>query len=160
MNDVVICFVFCVFYRQYSFFCRHMWYFHLLYDVFISHNWNRWIFMFEKNEYEIYETIIKKYVINEIYEIIDAFDKILLKVREILNIIKKRYYDLKNCTTNMNFAKRHTLIYNWLKQFKTLTSFIRKQKMKNVLRQLKKINLIMIKKRRRRNNIDNEKKKS
>ena len=52
--------------------------------------------MFENDEYEIYESITKEYVTKEIYEIIEAFDKILLKIREILNIIKKRYYEMKN----------------------------------------------------------------
>ena len=52
--------------------------------------------MFENNEYEIYENTTKKYVTKEIYEIIEIFDKILLKIREILNIIKKRYYEMKN----------------------------------------------------------------
>ncbi len=56
--------------------------------------------MFENDEFEIYESITKKYVIKNIYKTIEALDKHLLKIREILDLIKNRYYKIVKQTTN------------------------------------------------------------
>jgi len=50
--------------------------------------------MFKNDKFKIYEFITKKYIIKNIYKIIEAFNKHLLKIREILNLIKNRYYKI------------------------------------------------------------------
>jgi hypothetical protein len=56
--------------------------------------------MFEDDGFEIYESITKKYIIKDIHEAIGAPDKHLLEIREILNSIKDRYYEIAEQTTN------------------------------------------------------------
>ena len=56
--------------------------------------------MFEDDGFEIYESITKKYIIKDIHEAIEAPDKHLLKIREILDSIKDRYYEIAKQTTN------------------------------------------------------------
>ena len=50
--------------------------------------------MFENDEFEIYESIIKTYVINEIHDVIKIFNKQQLNMREILKNIKIRLFQL------------------------------------------------------------------
>jgi len=56
--------------------------------------------MFENDKFEIYESITKKYVIKDIHETIEASNKHLLKIHEILDLIKDRYYEIAKQTTN------------------------------------------------------------
>ncbi len=50
--------------------------------------------MFKNDKFEIYKSITKKYVIKNIHKIIETFDKHLLKIREILDLIKNCYYKI------------------------------------------------------------------
>ena len=50
--------------------------------------------MFENDEFEIYKSIIKTYVINEIHDVIENFNKQQLNMREILKNIKIRLFQL------------------------------------------------------------------
>ncbi len=54
--------------------------------------------MFKDGDFEIYESITKKYAVKNIHDVIEAFNKRLLKVRKILNQIKNRYYDIAKAT--------------------------------------------------------------
>ena len=49
----------------------------------------------KKKDFEIYEFIIKKYVIKNIYKKSNDFNKHIFKIREILNKIKTKFYKLK-----------------------------------------------------------------
>lgn len=80
IDDDIVFSVDCMFYRQYQLLCKHMWQYHLIYDVFTLHDWDRWIFMFENGEFEIYESITKEYVIKDVHEAIGAPDKRLLEI--------------------------------------------------------------------------------
>ena len=51
--------------------------------------------MFEEGGFEIYESIIKEYVIKDIYDELDNFNKHILNVREIFDEIKTKFYKLK-----------------------------------------------------------------
>jgi len=66
--------------------------------------------MFENNGFEIYESTTKKYVIKDIHEAIEAPDKHLLKIREILDSIKDRYYEIAKQTTNWTKKERTSTI--------------------------------------------------
>ena len=50
--------------------------------------------MFEDSEFEIYEFIIKIYVVNEIHEIIEKSTRHMFEMKEILNDIKIKFYEL------------------------------------------------------------------
>ncbi len=70
--------------------------------------------MFEDDEFEIYESTTKQYVIKDIHEAIGALDKHLLEIREILNSIKDRYYEIAKQTTNCAEEKRTPTITKWI----------------------------------------------
>ena len=55
----------CKLYKFYQLFCQYIWQFNIMHNVIIFKNWKWWTFMFENDEFEIYESIIKTYVINE-----------------------------------------------------------------------------------------------
>ena len=55
--------------------------------------------MFENDEFEIYESTMKKYVVKNIHEIIDESNKHLLKIKKILDFIKNRYFEMMNHLT-------------------------------------------------------------
>ena len=56
--------------------------------------------MFENDEFEIYESTTKNYVVKNIYEIIDDSNKHLLKIKKFFNDIKNRYFEMMNVLTN------------------------------------------------------------
>ena len=55
--------------------------------------------MFENNEFEIYKSTTKKYVVKNIHKIIDKSNKHLLKIKKIFNEIKNRYFEIMNTLT-------------------------------------------------------------
>ena len=55
--------------------------------------------MFEDEDFEIYESITKKYIVKNIHDVIETSNKHLLKMREILDHIKNRYYEIVERTT-------------------------------------------------------------
>jgi hypothetical protein len=81
LDDDLICQ--CLFYRSYQLFCRHIWQYHFFHDVITDRDWRRWVNMFENSDFEIYEFIIKTYVIKKIHDVIDELNKHTLKMREI-----------------------------------------------------------------------------
>lgn len=84
--------------------------------------------MFKDDEFEIYESITKKYVIKNIHETIETLDKHLLKIREILDSIKNRYYEIAKQTTNWAKEERTSTITKWIEQLAHLIDLIRKRK--------------------------------
>ncbi len=56
--------------------------------------------MFKDDDFKIYKLITKKYAVKNIHDVIETFNKRLLKIRKILNqISKNRYYDIAEATT-------------------------------------------------------------
>ena len=53
------------------------------------------MYIFEKKDFEIYEFIIMKYVIKNIYKKSNDLNKYIFKIREIFNKIKTKFYELK-----------------------------------------------------------------
>ena len=165
IDDDVKCFVDCLFYRQYQLFCRHLWQHHFINTLFSKHDWKRWAFMFENDDFEIYESITRKYVVKNIHEIIEKSNKHLLQIRKILDSIKNRYYDLMKYMIEWKTKNRALQFRIWINHFNRFVDFIRRQNVKKILLNLqieKEINLCICvySKRRRRREIDSEKKKS
>ena len=66
--------------------------------------------MFENDEFEIYESIIKTYAINEIHDVIENFNKQQLNMRKILEDIKIRFFQLQNLIAEFDAKqKQHFL---------------------------------------------------
>lgn len=56
--------------------------------------------MFEEEGFEIYESTTKKYVIKDIYEEPNGPSKHMLEVREVLDEIKTKFYELEENTAS------------------------------------------------------------
>lgn len=56
--------------------------------------------MFKNSDFEIYESITKTYAINEMHEIIEDFNKHVLKIKKILNNIKVKFYEIAETMKN------------------------------------------------------------
>lgn len=54
--------------------------------------------MFEEGGFEIYESTIKEYVTKNIYDEPDGLSKHILDIREVLDKIKTKFYELETDT--------------------------------------------------------------
>ena len=104
-----------------------------MHDVIIQHDWERWTFMFENGGFEIYESTIKTYVIKEIHDAIGGSNRQQLEVREVLEQVKTRYFELQNLTAEFNEGQQQHLLALWVSHLKQLTGPIRKQGAKQCL---------------------------
>lgn len=162
MGDIIQCGADCFFYRKYQLPCRHIWQLHILYNVITEHDWDRWAFMFEDGGFEIYESTTKEYVVKDIHEAIGGPDKHLLGVREVLDTIKERYYEICDNTADWEPEERNTMIGRWLDYLNTLTGPIRQQGVLQTMAELQNEEVDLSqeyaprKRRRPRPNIDSE----
>jgi len=92
--------------------------------------------MFEDDGFEIYESTTKEYVIKDIHEAIEAPDKHLLEVREVLDSIKDRYYETAEQTANWTEEERTPVITKWIEQLAHLTGPVRKRGVNTALQEL------------------------
>ncbi len=83
----------CLFYRRYQVPCKHV--FTATYFYNYEPDWAVYHFMFEESGFEIYETMGSIYVAEDIYEEIGAPSRRKIDVRETLNRIQNKYYDLE-----------------------------------------------------------------
>ena len=68
-------------------------------NAFAEADWNRWAYFFKEGGFEIYENITKKYVTRDIYDEPDDSSKHMPDVREVLDEIKAKFYELEAGTT-------------------------------------------------------------
>ena len=137
MPDQLICSVDCLFYRQYQFSCKHLWHYELVFNSFQEIDWINWIDLFEDEGFEIYETTIKINVERQ-ENCIDGSNRHMLKIRKVLNHIKKKYYEIAEHTANWIVEKRNSKIRQWIDWLNKLTNSIKRQKAEKALQKLKK----------------------
>ena len=94
VGDDLVCPMDCLFYRQYQLPCKHLWHYCITTLPFSSTDWARWAALFEDGGFEIYEATTKTYVEDEIYDTIGGPDRGSLMMREILDHVKTRYYEM------------------------------------------------------------------
>ena len=166
VKNKIVCFVDndCLFYRQYQFSCRHIWHQNILFDCVKDENWNRFAFDFDEKKFEIYEIINKKWISENVHDVIENFNRHLLKMRKIFDDIKNKYYELCENMTNWFSKKRFLILNRWLNQLSSFIDFIRQKRTQTTILKLhKKTTKLLEKKlifRKRRRNIDDEKKKT
>lgn len=93
MSDELICFIDCLFHRQYQLPCMHLWHYEVLFNLFNDSDWNRWSEMFEDDEFEVYESTTLIHV-DVRHEDIEDSDRHMLKMRKILDHIKEKDYKM------------------------------------------------------------------
>ena len=168
LNDDIVCIVLndCLFWRKYQLFCKHIWQIHVFVDVIIIKHWIRFAWMFDDDDFEIYENITTKYVNKNMNNVIERSNKHLLKIRKIFDSIKNRYYEIAKYMKRHALDERHVFIQKWIDKFRLLTRSIRQQKMKQIINEIAFENdefiddeIIFRERRRRHYEIDNENEK-
>lgn len=156
----------CLFYRQYQLSCRHIWHQNILFNCVKNENWDRFAFDFEERKFEIYEIINKKWISENVHDVIEDLNRHLLKMREILDDIKNRYYELCENMTNWSSKERSFILDRWLDQLSNLTDLIRQREAQTAILKLHKKTTKLLekklvsRKRRRDNDDDDDEKKT
>lgn len=91
--------------------------------------------MFENSDFEIYEIIAKLNV--ERHEEMKETDRHVLQMREVLNAIKDKYYEIVEHTADWIVEKRNPQIQKWLNWLTKLTDPIRSQGVEETLQEIK-----------------------
>ena len=133
--DELICLVDWLFWRQYQFSCKHLWHYNIVFDAFQSSDWAIWAEMFEDSGFEMYETSISLKV--ERHEEIEEIERHMLQMKEVLNAIKKKYYEIAEHTADWTAKKRQSQMQRWIDWLNKLISFIKRHGVEKALRELK-----------------------
>lgn len=93
--------------------------------------------MFEDCGFEVYEGTTKTYQIKEVYEEIDGPSREMLQVREVLDDIKKKFYEIEEITSTMDQEVRRQVGNRWVQYLRKLTGPIRQQGAQQALQELR-----------------------
>ena len=126
----------CKFYRQYQLPCCHLWQFHFVYNCFKPDHWKTWAHLFDDCGFEVYEGTTKTFVVKEIHDQIDGPSKHMLNVREVLDHVKNRFYELEEDLADADPDFRERVSSRWVLQLQKLTGPIRHQGAMDALAQL------------------------
>lgn len=92
--------------------------------------------MFEDGGFEIYESTTRTYVVDEIHDAIGGPSKQQLEMREVLEQIKNRFFELQNLTADFDAEHKRRLLAMWVSHLKQLVGPIRRQGAKEALKEL------------------------
>ena len=92
--------------------------------------------MFEEGGFEIYESTTKEYVIKDIYEEPDGPSKHMLEVREVLDEIKTKFYELEENTALWEDDDKARISMSWVTMLRKATGPIRQQGVRLALEDL------------------------
>ena len=134
LNDELSCT--CVFYRQYQLPCSHLWQFNLMSNAFAEADWKRWVYMFDEGGFEIYESTTKEYVTKDVYDEPDGPSKHMLDVREVLDEIKTKFYELEAGTAEWEDEVREQISAQWVAMLRQMKGTIRQRGGEEALKEL------------------------
>ena len=112
--------------------------------------------MFQEGGFEIYESTTKEYVTKDIYDEPDGPSKHMLDVREVLEEIKTKFYDLEAGTVDWEDDVRERVSAQWVAMLRQMTGPIRQQGVEEALKELTDNGFDVAKLRRRDVDSDNE----
>ncbi len=92
--------------------------------------------MFEEGGFEIYESTTKEYATKDIYDEPDGPSKHMLDVREVLEEIKTKFYDLEAGTVDWEDDVRERISAQWVAMLRQMTGPIRQQGVQEALKEL------------------------
>lgn len=96
-------------------------------------DWTAWAEMFENSGFEVYETSVRLSCEREEME---GPDRHALQMRETLNAIKEKYYEIAEHTADWTAEERNPQIQRWLDWLEKLTGPIRSRGVKEALQEL------------------------
>ena len=125
LEDELVCH--CKIYRQYQLPCAHIFQWDTLSSCITTEHWRTWASYFDDCGFEFYEGIGKTYATKEVHEVIGGPSKHMLVVREVLDHIKTRFYDLEELTAEWEPERRKEAADKWVELLKKYTDPIRKR---------------------------------
>ena len=105
----------------------------IVFSSFRKADWARWAEMFEDSGFEIYETSVKMECEMEEME---GVDRHMLQMRETLDAIKEKYYEIAEYTADWTAEQRAPQIQRWSDWLDKLTGPIRSREVKEALQEL------------------------
>ena len=123
LNDETHCD--CEFFRKYQLPCRDIWAQHQLFGTLKEEDFDRWAFMCEDSGFELYEGITSEYYERGIDGEIGAPATRRLDMREALDIVRSKYYDLEESVEHLPPAEADRVMKWWIAKLETITGSLR-----------------------------------
>ena len=116
----------CLFFRSWALPCCHLFHRQLLFGGVLDkdEDWTRYGMMFENCGFEIYEGRETIYTPDQLDDEIGVPIRRRLEVREILDNIQSRFYDVEELTANMSPADRDDVFARWITNVRRITGEI------------------------------------
>jgi len=135
LNDDITCR--CLFYRKWQLPCRHILLQHRTFGAVLTDEYyEQWHWKWEDSGYEMYEGMTADYINKGIENDIGAPARRKLQVREILDGLLARYYDLEAETEIWPDNARDEAIRKWAKDLDLITGSLRQVAVEQLKRQL------------------------
>ena len=125
----------CRFFRHYNLPCQHIWVNHLLFDTIRPEDQERWILMWEDSGFEVYEQHSLEYIEKEIDEDVFAPERHRLEMREALEGLKNRYFNLEESVQNLDPELQEQALKWWLGRFNNAVGEVWKATFEEFLRE-------------------------
>ena len=119
VDDVLHCD--CRFYRKYQLPCRHIWAQHELFGVIRWEDEDRWVHMWDESGFEIYERMETCYIESAIDDDIGAPERSRLTMRDTLESLQNRYYELSERAAKVLPEHRDRLLNWWTTRLNELS---------------------------------------
>ncbi|KAI9796654.1 MAG: hypothetical protein M1835_003450, partial [Candelina submexicana] len=116
----------CLWFRKYQLPCRHIWTQHALWGTLKEEDFQQYIYMFEDSGFELYERIGTEYYEREIEEEIGAPVRRRLDMREVLDSVKSRFYELEEQVAGLPFEEANRVMQWWIDSLDRVTGEVRK----------------------------------
>lgn len=107
-----------------------------MFSSFRESDWINWAQLFEDGGFEIYKTTTKIKVRHNKDDDIEGPDRYVLQMREVLEHIKDKYYEIAEHTAEWTMEEQNPKIERWLLWLNKLTGLIRKQGVEEEMREL------------------------
>ena len=135
LNDDITCS--CLFYRKWQLPCRHILLQHRTFGAVLTDEYyNQWHWKWEDSGFEMYEGMTTDYINKGIENDIGAPARRKLQVREILDGLLARYYDLETETETWPENARDEAIRKWVKDLDSITGSLRQVAVQQLKEQL------------------------
>jgi hypothetical protein len=135
LNDDITCS--CLFYRKWQLPCRHILLQHRTFGAVLTDEYyNQWHWKWEDSGFDMYEGMTTDYINNGIENDIGAPARRKLQVREVLDGLLARYYDLEAETSAWPDDAQDEAIRSWLKDLDIITGSLRQVAVEQLKKQL------------------------
>jgi hypothetical protein len=104
----------CFFYRRYQLICRHIWANHIMFKCLTNEHFDQWAWMWDESGFQIYERMETVYFERDIDEDIGAPECRRLDMREVVEAMKERYYQIEEAVGDWEATRADNFIKLWI----------------------------------------------